>query len=329
MSTNGNGFSVREITARHIIGKSGLGSESASVNPFVGCSHACAYCYAVFMRKFTDHQEPWGRFVDVKTNAADLFPSDYRRMKGRGGLFFGSVTDVYQPLEKKYRLMRRILEFLVEERERASRGEVDDFEGDDRKRHGKGRKVSPTPFLFPEIEEGEGDPDETVPEAVLPSVGLAILTKSDLVLRDLDLLTRLPGISVGFSLAMPDDRARRIFEPGASPLENRFSALEAVHAAGIRTFVFIDPVIPRITPVGRILHRIAGSADSVFGESINLRYGNYHAVLNAIRRYDPALVDPFRRSLNDPDYWRVVKEEFLQGAEKEGIPCEGFHIHRD
>ena len=37
-----------------------------SVNPYVGCPHACRYCYASFMKRFTGHTEDWGTFMDVK-----------------------------------------------------------------------------------------------------------------------------------------------------------------------------------------------------------------------------------------------------------------------
>ena len=37
-----------------------------SANPYTGCTHACRYCYASFMKRFTGHEEPWGEFLDVK-----------------------------------------------------------------------------------------------------------------------------------------------------------------------------------------------------------------------------------------------------------------------
>ena len=46
--------------------KSNLPVADFSVNPYVGCAHACKYCYASFMKRFTNHLEPWGTFIDVK-----------------------------------------------------------------------------------------------------------------------------------------------------------------------------------------------------------------------------------------------------------------------
>lgn len=46
------------------------------INPYVGGQHACSYCYAGFMKRFTGHTEPWGEFVDVKVNAAELLRTE-------------------------------------------------------------------------------------------------------------------------------------------------------------------------------------------------------------------------------------------------------------
>lgn len=318
---------IQEIRARRIIGKSGLGDGSMSVNPFVGCSHACVYCYAVFMKRFTDHHEPWGSFVDVKVNAADLFPADYRRLKEGNHLFFGSVTDVYQPTEKKFGLMRGILKFLAERSgiNAESKGAENESRiGKKSSARSKPRRPSSANY-FPEmIDSAETSP----PCAALEKrIRISILTKSDLVLRDIDLIRQIPSISVGFSIAMPDERARRIFEPGASPVAARLTALERLHAAGIRTFVFINPVLPHITPLETIFRRIGPSADSVFGESLNFHCGNLTQIYDAVRRYDPDRVEPFRQGIRDPHYWSEVKKRFFSLAKENRIPCDGFHVH--
>ena len=59
---------VRETVTRSILSKSKV--YDYVVNPYIGCQHACSYCYARFMKRFTGHKEPWGEFVDVKINAA-------------------------------------------------------------------------------------------------------------------------------------------------------------------------------------------------------------------------------------------------------------------
>lgn len=57
---------IRKIEVRSIMSKSYLPVCEYSVNPYVGGTHACRYCYASFMKRFTNHPEPWGEFLDVK-----------------------------------------------------------------------------------------------------------------------------------------------------------------------------------------------------------------------------------------------------------------------
>ena len=101
---------VREIQAKSILSKSEI--YDYVVNPYVGCQHACSYCYARFMKRFTGHREPWGEFVDAKVNAPELLSREIERKK-RGTVWLSGVCDPYQPLEEKYRLTRRCLEILV------------------------------------------------------------------------------------------------------------------------------------------------------------------------------------------------------------------------
>jgi len=62
---------IKEIDVKSVMTKSNLPVSDFSVNPYVGCTHACKYCYASFMKRFTNHPEPWGEFVDVKKLAGD------------------------------------------------------------------------------------------------------------------------------------------------------------------------------------------------------------------------------------------------------------------
>ena len=57
---------IREINVQSVMAKSSLPLGGYSVNPYVGCPHACKYCYASFMKRFTGHAEPWGTFLDVQ-----------------------------------------------------------------------------------------------------------------------------------------------------------------------------------------------------------------------------------------------------------------------
>jgi len=102
---------VKEIHSKTILSVSKI--YDYVINPYVGCQHACTYCYARFMKKFSGHSEPWGEFVDVKINAADLLQIEINR-KRKGVVWVSGVCDPYQPLEEKYMLTRRCLEILTQ-----------------------------------------------------------------------------------------------------------------------------------------------------------------------------------------------------------------------
>lgn len=102
---------IRHIRCKSILSKSALADYC--LNCYIGCQHGCRYCYANFMRRYTDHKEPWGEFVDVKINAAEVLAKEVKKKK-KGEVFVSSVCDGWQPLEAKYKLTRKCLEILLE-----------------------------------------------------------------------------------------------------------------------------------------------------------------------------------------------------------------------
>ncbi len=273
---------LREIAAKHILTRSKLNAGGYTINPYVGCQHACVYCYDCFMKRLTNHDEPWGEFVDVKINAAELFVQDFRKVKDGEGAFIGSATDAYHPPEIKYELTRKILQKIVAV-----------------------RKNSLIPKEF----------------------SVSILTKSDLVLRDIDLLKQIPGAEVGFSVSMPNEKARRIFEPRAKPVKQRFAALKTLREEGIATFGFIAPIMPGITDLPSIFESLHGNVAYVFGEALNRHCGNMAQVLRAVSQYDRALRPSFEKTCKDREYWNSVEQTFRDLAEKHGIKVAGFFSH--
>ena len=103
---------INEIQAKAILSASQI--YDYALNPYTGCEHACSYCYARFMKRFSGHKEPWGDFVDVKVNAPDLLERELARKK-RGTVWVSGVCDAYQPLEARYRLTRQCLQLLIGE----------------------------------------------------------------------------------------------------------------------------------------------------------------------------------------------------------------------
>lgn len=102
---------VKEVRAKSILSVSKV--YDYVINPYTGCQHACSYCYARFMKRFSGHKEPWGAFVDVKINAPELLRVDLAKKK-RGRVWISGVCDPYQPLERKYKLTRQCLETMAQ-----------------------------------------------------------------------------------------------------------------------------------------------------------------------------------------------------------------------
>ena len=101
---------VKPIQSKTILSASKI--HDYVINPYIGCEHGCQYCYARFIKKFTGHTEPWGQFVDIKTNAADLLQVEIKKKK-RASVWVSGLCDPYQPLEAEYKLTRKCLEILA------------------------------------------------------------------------------------------------------------------------------------------------------------------------------------------------------------------------
>lgn len=101
-----------EVNCKSLLNRSAIADYC--VNPYVGCQHGCRYCYAAGITlRFRRRREEWGEFLDVKSNAIDVL----RREVGKrrvGKVYLSSLTDPYQPVERKYGLTRKILEILVD-----------------------------------------------------------------------------------------------------------------------------------------------------------------------------------------------------------------------
>ena len=211
-------MNIVAIEAKTALVKSRIPGVSHVINPYLGCSHGCRYCYAVFMRKYSHAHAhaPWGSFVECKGNVVEILRKELGRRKKRGSVMLSSVCDPYQPAERDWQLTRGCLEVLRE-------------------------------FGW-EVE---------------------ILTRSPLVLRDLDLLKTMPQVSVGFSIGTDDEEVRRILEPGAPPVRLRVEALKELRSAGISTWVFIAPILP-MNPE-RLHAMIAPVTDAILLDTLNYR----------------------------------------------------------
>lgn len=101
---------------------------------------------------------------------------------------------------------------------------------------------------------------------------VTVQTRSPLVLRDLDILVKGKEFEVGMSVTTADDHIRKLFEPDAPPIEARIRALDALHQAGIRTFVMIAPMLPGAENLADML---AGKVDDVIIDRMNYNHADW------------------------------------------------------
>ncbi len=256
-------MTVKAIKVKSILTKSNLPVSDYSVNPYVGCSHSCKYCYASFMKRFTNHKEDWGTFVDVKYWEPVKNPKKYAGKE----LFIGSVTDPYMPLEEKYKRTRALLEEM----------------------QGSGCRIS-------------------------------IATKSDLVLRDIDLIKTFPDARVSWSVNTLDEDFRKEMDDSVS-IERKIIAMKKFHEAGVRTTCFISPIFPEITDVKSIMLKTKDYCNLVWLENLNLR-GDYKArILDYIKEKHPGLYPLYDEIYNKGKrgYWEKLDSEIREFCEEQNL----------
>ena len=246
---------IREIEVKSIMSKSNLPVCEYSVNPYVGCTHGCRYCYASFMKRFTGHAELWGTFLDVKFWPEIKNPAKYAGKE----LFIGSVTDPYLPQEEQYGRTRALLEQL----------------------RGSGAKIS-------------------------------IATKSDLILRDLDLIQTFPDARISWSVNTLDEAFKNEMDNAVS-IGRRLSAMEAFYRAGVRTTCFVSPIFPGLTDTKAIIRRVKARCNLIWLENLNLRGGYKTVIMAYIQERHPELFPIYREIYRNTP--------FLQVYGREGKPC--------
>ncbi len=152
-------------------------------------------------------------------------------------------------------------------------------------------------------------------------VNLQILTKSSLVTRDIDLLQTMPNVRVGVSLSVVDESLRRMLEPRASSVAARIAAIKKLCAAGVKTYIFVAPIFPQITPVFDIISHCGDAADEIWFDRLNL-YPNFRdKILSFIRRNFPALLPLYKQIYlfgEDGYFERLADEIRLAAQEKFG-----------
>jgi DNA repair photolyase len=220
------------------------------------------------MKRFTEHRQPWGKFLDIKINVKEVLEKDLEKLgaaqlnlikKEIKWVFLSSVTDPYQLIERKYKLTRKCLQILLEHQ-----------------------------------------------------IPVSILTKSDLVLRDLHLLKQFEYLEVGLSTGIADDQISSKFEPGAPSLSKRIAALDILHKKGIATYGFISPIFPYLTDLPKLLEILSDKVDYIMLESLNTKPSSWIGVERVLEKYFPELLPKYKKIFFTPQ-----KGEYLNQLQKE------------
>ena len=152
-------------------------------------------------------------------------------------------------------------------------------------------------------------------------VKLSIATKSDLVLRDLDLIQSFPEARVSWSINTLDERFKDDMDKAVS-IERRLAAMKAFHDAGVRTTCFISPIFPGITDVPAIIQRAKDDCNLIWLENLNLRGPFKPVILNYIREKRPELAPLYRDiyQRGSRGYWQALDEALRAYCEGLGLP---------
>ncbi len=159
---------------------------------------------------------------------------------------------------------------------------------------------------------------------------IEILTKSKLILRDIELIKSIPDIAVGVSLSNLNEQDNVIIEPGASSAKERIRTLQTLHEAGIRTYLFIAPYLPGLTSLQELFEAVKSSVDYICIENLNLRGTYKQPMLQIIQQHHENVYELWETiyiKKHGDNYWRDVEKQFETLGKKYGIPVISYMHH--
>jgi DNA repair photolyase len=156
---------------------------------------------------------------------------------------------------------------------------------------------------------------------------LTIQSKSDLITRDLDLFKQFKKIKIGVSFSTMDDSVRKLVEPLASSPQRRVQALKKIKAEGLKTYVFISPILPEITDWKAIIKATKNYTDEYWFENLNFYPSIKANIYNFLEKVDPKLIDRYKEIYKDDSYWNKVEQAIKQFCKKEKLISKVYFHH--
>lgn len=143
---------------------------------------------------------------------------------------------------------------------------------------------------------------------------VSILTKSGLITRDIDLLTKMQGSSAGFSIAFQDEETRKLFEKSAPSNKERIESLKILKESGIETYTLICPVMPFITDIETVIELVAPYSDTIWIYKLHMKSEkdkNWINVKPILDQHFPGLTEQYREIAfsDDHPYWEGIRRK--------------------
>ena len=166
---------------------------------------------------------------------------------------------------------------------------------------------------------------------------IGILTKSHLVLRDIDLFKKLKNIEVGLTVTSTDDQISRYLETFATPNKDRINILRELHKQGIKTYAFVGPLLPHFVwmknKMEDLLKQLKEAGVSyIYLEHINLSPYIKDRLFNYLKKDHPDLLKKFQQT-QSPEYREKLSQMLLSLAHKIGLKIAHeqpiYHISKE
>ena len=158
-------------------------------------------------------------------------------------------------------------------------------------------------------------------------IPISILTKSDLVLRDIDLLRQFNECSVGLSLMTVDEAIARRFEPRAPSPVRRIQALRELKENHISTYAFISPYLPHLSRIEQLMEALDGAIDEVGVETLNTKEASWRGVKRVLDECYPAFTPGRWELCKQGRYWQDIQKRTRLLASQRNIEFTGLYRH--
>ena len=158
---------------------------------------------------------------------------------------------------------------------------------------------------------------------------LDLITKSKLVIRDIDLFKKFKNCMVALSFSTTDEKLRRQTELLSSAVGQKINALKELHKAKIPTALFISPIFPQITDWKKIIIKTQPFVDEYWFENLNLYPSIKGEIYSFLRKNRPELIEIYQKIYSkNSDYWNIEESKIIEFCKKNKISCKIYFHHK-